>query len=868
MVSWPVLALAATPAPAQTVVFDGRFSNQPLGNGPIYNILAGDGRFSADGQSLFYSFDRFSLATGETANFASGGAQNIVSRVTGNLPSSIAGTINAGANFYFINPNGITFSDGATVNVAGAFAASTADSILFDASGQFSASQPDQFDSSLLTISGDPSGFSYSQTTPASIRVDGLTGNPGQSILLAGGDVMVNGLVRARGGLIEITGLAVPGTVEIIADSPLGVEIDVADSATRSDITLSNGTLDVSIDNAFVTFAGGSIGIKGDNIDLLNDSAICAGIGAASDCNGDIFPSTPVNGGEAGNILLDATGRIRLLQESAVVNRIEFAASGNNISNIFDATDPFGSILVNAESLEIDGVNSLISATSRGTEGNAGLVIINVETDVSISGGTITDPLFDIPGGLYSQIAPGTEGNAGGIIVRASSLKFLDNALITSRSSGQGNAGEIQLFVPDILIDGADVISTIGPGGTGEAGNILIQSDNLRLTNGAAVSTSLEGTSTGTNVFAGNLVGAIISGNFEDVVASILVFSDAITIENGSSVTASATGTGNSGGIFMLAGGDILLRNQGAITSEVGPGNNAISGAILLFSERLGLSNSSKISVENQSANLAGAILVSARAIGLARNSEISAETNAQVATVSGLEGSIFLDGEFLSLSLNSNIRTDASGLGDGGDIQLNITNTVYASPSRDSNITANATGTGGNIVFPATLLLRNIAPRDQDFPDSNDITATGQFSDGTISFQSGTQDVNPVRESVTLPNDLVDASSLIAQGCAAGNLRAAQEIGELVVTGRGGLPPSPSEQVSETDLLTELAERPLVEGRSQDAATTAAAAPAITPVVEAQGWHYREDGDIVLTAQATGAVPTALTLRAWRCDE
>lgn len=930
----------------------------PLASPGIYEVESGRG-LQVGNDNLFHSFDQFTLNFGELIQFENPGVENIVTRVTGGNPSDIAGTISVlgDANFYLINPRGIVFNDGAEINVGGAFAASTANGVLFGSTVQFNATQPSQFDGGLLTVVGNPTGFSYTQPLPSPILVNQLTGRAGQPILLAGGDVTVNGQLRARGGLVEITGVSAPGTVEIINtpapnDPLLAVEIDVADGAPRSNFLINGGVIDVSTDSASPTFDGGSIGIKARNIDLRNGSAICGGIGAAEDCGGG---NRNVSGGETGNILLDAIGRVRLLEGSSVVNRIEGdandpsqRASGNNRRSIFDAVSNFlngqgflfGSVIVNTGSLEIIGDGSSISATSRGTFGNAGLVLIRAQDSVSIVGGN-----GNLPVGLFSQVAPSTQGDAGGILVQANSISVRNNALVTSRNSGVGDAGRIFLGAEEILVDNSSIISTIGfadngiifpglgdggniellgssifllngaevstsvesstgvsnagfidintanlfldnsrivsairPNGFGEAGNLLIRAGSLKLSNNAEISTDLEGISSGLNIVGRSLIDALLSGNFSNVVGSILIFSDSVLVENDSAITASVSGSGNGGSILAVVENDILLRNGGAIISEADSGTNAITGAILLDSERLGLiGNSTRISVRNDGENLAGLILINASVIALGSNSEINAQTNSMIPIADDAfdRVNILLDSEFLSLSGNSNIRTDARGIGDGGNIRLDVANTIFSSPTRDSNISADARGTGGRITFSDALLLRNIAPRPQS-PASNDISAVGGIQDGEILFQSGVQDLNPVQEQVTFPTELIDASRLIAQGCAAGNLAAAEDIGELVVTGRGGLPPAPNEQVGDAGIVPELVEVPGVEAAEPaspiadipEGAVVSPIAPSPPPIVEAQGWTYQEDGSVMLTASANAVAPVNVFWTMPGCDD
>jgi filamentous hemagglutinin family protein len=62
------------------------------------------------GKTLFHSFQEFNVKTGEGAYFANPtGIENILTRVTGNNSSNIAGVLGVlgDANLFFLNPNGL-----------------------------------------------------------------------------------------------------------------------------------------------------------------------------------------------------------------------------------------------------------------------------------------------------------------------------------------------------------------------------------------------------------------------------------------------------------------------------------------------------------------------------------------------------------------------------------------------------------------------------------------------------------------------------------------------------------------------------------------------------------------------------------------
>lgn len=175
------------------------------------------------GPNLFHSFGEFSIEETETAKFTSSSADvlsdvdNILGRVTGGSPSEIQGTLDAldygHANVYLINPYGIIFGPGASLNVNGSFHASTADYIRLGEDGVFSAATNPNV--STLTMA-PPSAFGFVSDNPAMISVAGsnLVVPEGETVSLVGGDIKVQGgKLQAPGGRINIASVSAPGEV-------------------------------------------------------------------------------------------------------------------------------------------------------------------------------------------------------------------------------------------------------------------------------------------------------------------------------------------------------------------------------------------------------------------------------------------------------------------------------------------------------------------------------------------------------------------------------------------------------------------------------------------------------------------------------
>ncbi|MGB3614523.1 MAG: filamentous hemagglutinin N-terminal domain-containing protein, partial [Elainellaceae cyanobacterium] len=278
-------------------------------NGTPNEVITGGAQ---RGQNLFHSFEEFNIAEGRGAFFDSpAGLENIFSRVTGGNVSNILGTLGTtGASvpdLYLMNPNGIMFGPNASLDLGGAFTATTADAIGFGQEA-FSALVP-EVPSDLLSV--DPSAFFFNQVPGAIVnRAQGGTGdrrgliNSG-GVTVLGGDVLLEqGYVTTETGAIQVGGLAEPGTVELSSNGDVTFPTAVA----RSTINIANGRLS--------TLAGGNLAVWADALQVSGSF---------------IITSTPI-AVRAGDITIDATSI--LLQENSFVDSLGLEGSSGDIGNI------------------------------------------------------------------------------------------------------------------------------------------------------------------------------------------------------------------------------------------------------------------------------------------------------------------------------------------------------------------------------------------------------------------------------------------------------------------------------------------------------------------------------------------------------
>src|SRR4051812_29802108 len=201
--------LATGPVQAQ-IVTDGSV-------GPKVSLRGGEIEIGANlgtrrGDNLFHSFEKFGIATGQTATFTGpGDIKNVISRVTGGEVSNIDGTLASKvgqADLYFINPAGVMFGPNARLDVPGSLHVSTAHELRFADGARFSA--VDKVGSSLTVA--PPEAFGFLDMPPGRITVDQsqLQLKPGKTFSLVGGDLdLVDGAyLAATSGTINLAAAA------------------------------------------------------------------------------------------------------------------------------------------------------------------------------------------------------------------------------------------------------------------------------------------------------------------------------------------------------------------------------------------------------------------------------------------------------------------------------------------------------------------------------------------------------------------------------------------------------------------------------------------------------------------------------------
>ena len=489
--------------------------------------------------------------------------------------------------------------------------------------------------------------------------------------------------------------------------------------------------------------------------------------------------------GNSGNINIDTT-KIFLNEGLIQTNNLGQGSSGD--------------INLNLDSLSITE-GGRISSDIFGA-GDGGNITINAQDTVSVAGNT---DFFSV---IRTDIAPDATGEAGNIKINTRKLTAQD-AFISADVFGNGNGGTIDISTTDsIELSNLSLIQanvSIGSGGNG--GNLNLQTKQLKLNDGSQISASTSG-----NGDAGT-----------------------ISINVSESINLSGVGELSRGGIFASAlidsgnGGDINLTTDRLTISD---------GAIITASNFPSFRGENTVTTPGTGEP--GNISIIANSLNLDSEGRIEAITQAETGTGANIDLQV---ADRIFLMDNNFISAEALGNANGGNLTID-TDFIVAFPDGNNDIIANAQqGQGGNISINAEAIL-GIQERELSNL-TNDINASSEFSlDGNVNIT--TPDLNPIQGTTELPRNVIDTGETTAQACNSDRHKAGTGTNSFVLSGRGGIAPSPATPLSSGNALIE------GEVDSHTSAMPQVIETSQGKIQPARGIKISELGEVILTAYQT----------------
>ncbi|BAY65475.1 filamentous hemagglutinin-like protein [Calothrix brevissima NIES-22] len=437
----------------------------------------------------------------------------------------------------------------------------------------------------------------------------GLSVSAGNNLALIGSEINLNGgVLTASSGHIEL-GSVNTGIVNLNTTLPVW-GFDYSNIQQFGDIRFSHQSL---VDGSGTP--AGSIHLQGRNISL-NDGSVGLLNSQGTQDFGDIvvnasellelkgvgtygffntyLQTTAIGTGTGGDLLVSAP-QVLLADGARIVSYTFGSAVGGNVfvdvadliqlrgkssvdpglnSSIAAITGSFvrgrgGEVQIKTRRLQVLEGATLLTA-SIGT-GNAGNSTVNASEQIEIIGESNL-----VPSSILATTL--NRGNAGQLTINSPKLMVQDGGSVSDTTLGVGNAGSLQVNVPNITVTGRGAISgtpsRIGARAeilslafqkvfnlpafpTGNSGNLIINTANLQITEGAIVGVDHQGIGNAGNLYINadlislNRTGSIIATTQSGEGGSINLQANALVMRLGSNITATAGGTGNGGNIAI-----------------------------------------------------------------------------------------------------------------------------------------------------------------------------------------------------------------------------------------------------------------------------------------------------------------------------
>ena len=445
-----------------------------------------------------------------------------------------------------------------------------------------------------------------------------------------------------------------------------------------------------------------------------------------------------------------------------------------------------------------------------------------------------------------SLTANTNSGSGGNVELRSVNTLNLRNGSTISATTQSGVGGRLQVNATQrpantIQVNSGSNITTEATG-TGDAGRLNLNAQEITIQGSSPAANS-------SNTPARNRAGdrptnsSISATSRSGTGGDIQINADRVTVQDRGSIAAS-TNTGQAGNLTLNAPDGSVALNNGSLLVQA-TGTNGQAGGLTVTSDRFTADNGSSASVSSRQGR-AGNLAINANAIRL-DNSRLTAEA----ARGSGAEINL-RELDQLYLQNGSQISAQATHKANGGNVEIDVANGFVVArigTNQNNDIIANASeGKGGNIGITTQGIL-GIQERDQS-PSTNDIDASSQFGlNGNIDINQLNTD--PSRGLIELPTVPTDATNQIVSACPT-TAQEADRLGSFIVSGRGGIPPSPIDLLSEDNTLTEW----VTPGEPGNAKAEVPPPTSTPPIVEAQSWEVNAQGKVILVAPSAPASP------------
>jgi len=767
-----------------------------------------------------------------TLNFNQPGKDAVfLGRAVGNTPFENYGTINANGQLFLVNPQGVYFAPGSSVNVGG-LVASTNDIRNEDFLAGRYVFQGNGGTGTVVNAGKIEAPSGYAALIGRKVSNEGTI--VARTVALAAGnrvalDMIGDRLISVRveqaalgaAALNKGTILAEGGSVYLLArsaDALLDTVVNntgiiranslverngviVLDGGSQG-VVANSGTLDVSGKEPGAT--GGTVKVLGEYVGLFNGSRI--------DASGDAGGGTVLIGGNFHGFGPEQNAKETYVASDTVINADAInSGNGGHIAIWSDnGTEFYGAVSARggAQSgdggfVEISGKDSLVFAGNVDTsapKGSGGNLLLDPADIFIIDGAATTGDLDATLAGSGNSTIVFADGNVGGNTVTVGQLQAQGNTNITLEATNTirvGTADGTTAANVDLsasLTSNANTLTLSAGNGSGGLGNVTFNTGSVITTGGGAVAINAGQTGdTGGNAILGAITtngGAITVNALNSV--SLVAGQNAstgnvvITAQNGN-ITGAGVVTGNNVTLDSATGVGTSPADRVNTAAQVLAARSRVSGGVFL-AQANAVSLATIGGVTNSAAG-GGYNITSGGAITV--NNGINTGGTGGATTLTTTAGGIAIgandvgNGASATTLVSADTITGTTGVVHGTDVTLDSVNGVGTSPAARlntaaDNLAARASLGGGVFVAEADAVtlatiggVENLAGAAAA---AYDVTAGGTITVGTGGVNiagTGTTRLETTAGNIAIGHDdvgnLAAATTLIAAGSITG---------------------------------------------------------------------------------------------------
>ncbi|MEH1827017.1 MAG: filamentous hemagglutinin N-terminal domain-containing protein [Nostoc sp.] len=676
-----------------------------------------------------------------------------------------------------------------------------------------------------LNVNGSLLGFKFPENFAAPInltngRIAATGANSG--IELFGGKIALNGnssyLFSSNGGsiVVDATQLNLDNSARIVSattGAAKGGDIQIQASDA---VTLTNSSRIFSNSNVNAIGAGGDITINAGKITIIGDgtltnssgiSTLSAGKGNGGNLTFNATNSLNVNGGfifvstdgisNGGNLTVRAIDAVNITNQATLgISSLSSGSTGNlrietGTLRLQNNLSGRGVTALSSGSGSVGSISILARNAVEVTQSNiAAELVLPLGSKTSATAGDITieTQRVNLKDGGYVSTDTSSSANASNIFIKASdyvNISGVSSGVLSGTVFGSGNSGNVTIETPRLSLTQGGEVSTTSTMSSGNAGNITIRAKDVELDgfvfvpkeqfilNNTAAEKILSDPGAqeilsrfGGFFYMSDITSDVIGSNADVRGGIINVDTERLRLSNGGNISTSvfAGGRGQGGNLVVRATDSIDITGVGTqrldgsfqpsgLFAELQTGGIGSGGSIDVTTGRLNLSNQGQISAGTFNQGNGGNVTINASQIDLGGNSKITTGVSSKA---TGNAGNISIKTQLLNVQGESEISSATFGNGDGGNLTIKADRIILTGSDSElltgitSSVQERAKGKGGNIDITTNNL---------------DIRDNAQISSGSI----GTGEAGNIKVNANFL-EIFGKSSAIASSTNAGN--------------------------------------------------------------------------------------------------